>query len=137
MIKTRGVYNQALMLRLSFGRSVSKHVCNTLMNKGPRPHYVLNTHKQSHSALFSQSYGCFFSMLTFSAIFSTSICSTSTSMEDGYKYREDEEVGIPTIVEGRPYPLGGFPIRWKLEAKGGRPWLFSRTTPFDSSTKLL
>ena len=132
MIKTRGVYNQALMLRLSFGRSVSKHVCHIIMNKVPRSHYILNTHKQSHSALFSRSYDCFLSMLTFSAIFST-----STSMEDGYIYRGEEEVGIPTIVEGRPYPLGGFPIRWKQEAKGGRSWLFSRTTPYDSSTKLL
>ena len=137
MIKTRGVYNQALMLRLSFGRSVSKHVFHTLMKKGPRSHYVLNTHKKSHSALFSQSYDCFFSMLTFSAICSTRTCSTSTSMEDGYIYRGEEEVGIPTIVEGRPYPLGGFPITWKQEAKGGRSWLFSRTTPYDSSTKLL
>ena len=132
MIKTRGVYNQALMLRLSFGRTVSKRVCHTLMKKGPRSHYVLNTQKQSHSALFSQSYDCFFSMLNFSAI-----CSTSTSMEDGYIYRGEEEVGIPKIVEGRPYPLGGFPIRWKQEAKGGRPCLFSRTTPYDSSTKFL
>ena len=65
MIKTRGVYNQALMLRHSFGRFVSKHVCHTFMNKGPRSHYVFNTHKQSHFALFSQSYDCFFSMLTF------------------------------------------------------------------------
>ena len=46
-------------------------------------------------------------------------------MEDGYIYRGEEEVGIPTIVEGRPYPLGGFPKRCKQEAKGGRPWLFS------------
>ena len=29
----------------------------------------------------------------------------------------EEEVGIPTMVEGRPYPLGGFPKRWKQEAK--------------------
>ena len=58
-------------------------------------------------------------------------------MEDGYIYRGEEEVGIPTIVEGRPYPLGGFPIRWKQEAKGGRLWLFSQTTPYDSSTMLL
>ena len=132
MIKTRGVYNQALMLRLSFGRSVSKKFCHTLMKKGPRSHYVLNTHKQSHSALFFRSYDFFLSMLTFSAI-----CSTSTSMEDGYIYRGEEEVGIPAIVEGRPYPLGGFPIRWKQEAKRGRSWLFSRTTPYDSSMKLL
>ena len=67
----------------------------------------------------------------------SAICSTSTSMEDGYIYRGEEEVGIPTIVEGRPYPLGGFPIRWKQEAKGGRSWLFSRTTPYDSSKMLL
>ena len=33
----------------------------------------------------------------------------------------EEEVGIPTMMEGRPYPLGGFPKRWKQEAKGG--WL--------------
>ena len=25
----------------------------------------------------------------------------------------EDEVGIPTMVEGRPYPLGGFPKRWK------------------------
>ena len=49
----------------------------------------------------------------------------------------EEEVGIPTMVEGRPYPLGGFPKRWKQEAKGGRLLLFSRTTPDDSSKKLL
>ena len=49
----------------------------------------------------------------------------------------EEEVGIPTMVEGRPYPMGGFPKMWKQEAKGGRPWLFSRTTPYDSSTNLL
>ena len=24
----------------------------------------------------------------------------------------DDEVGNPTMVEGRPYPLGGFPKRW-------------------------
>ena len=41
---------------------------------------------------------------------------------------EGEEVGIPTMVEGKPYPLGGFPKRWKQEAKGGWSWLFSRTT---------
>ena len=49
----------------------------------------------------------------------------------------EEEVGIPTIVEGRPYPLGGFPKRWKQEAKGGMPWLFSQTTLDDSPTKFL
>ena len=30
-------------------------------------------------------------------------------MDEGYIYRGEEEVGIPTIVEGRPYPLGGSP----------------------------
>ena len=49
----------------------------------------------------------------------------------------EEEVGIPTIVEGRPYPLGGFPKKWKQEAKGGGLWLFSRTTLDDLPTKLL
>ena len=49
----------------------------------------------------------------------------------------EEEVGIPTMVEGRPYPLGGFPKRWKQEAKGGRSWLFNRTTPDDSPTKFV
>ena len=63
--------------------------------------------------------------------------SAPSSMDEGYIYRGDEEVEIPTIVEGRPYPLGGFPIRWKQEAKGGRSWLFSWTTSYDSSTKLL
>ena len=110
MIKKRGVYNQALMLRLSFDRYVSKHVCHTLMKNGPRSNYVLNTHKQSHSALFSRSYDCFLSMLTFSTICSTRTCSTSTSMEDDYIYRGEAEVGIHTIVKGRPYPLGVFPM---------------------------
>ena len=59
MIKTRVFYNKALMLRLSFGRSVSKHICNTLIHKGLRSHYVPITQKQSHSALFSWSYNCF------------------------------------------------------------------------------
>ena len=48
-----------------------------------------------------------------------------------------EEVGIPTIVEGRHYPLGGFPKRWKQEAKGGRSCLFIQTTPDDSPTNFL
>ena len=49
----------------------------------------------------------------------------------------EAEVGIPTIVEGRPYPLGGFLKRGKQEAKGGRLWLFSQTSPYDSPMKLL
>ena len=49
----------------------------------------------------------------------------------------EEEVEIPAIVEGRPYPLGGFPKMWKQEEKGGRPWLFSQTTPDDSPTKFV
>lgn len=62
MIKTKGVYNQALMLRLSFGMSVSKHICNTLIHKGLISHYVLKTLKQSHTTLFSRSYHCFSSL---------------------------------------------------------------------------
>ena len=49
--------------------------------------------------------------------FSYSTCSTSTSMEDGYIYRGEEEVGIHTIVEGRPYPLGGSPYGGKKRPK--------------------
>ena len=49
----------------------------------------------------------------------------------------EEEVRINTMVEGRPYPLGGFSKRWKQEAKGGGPWLFSRTTPADSSHEVV
>ena len=58
--------------------------------------------------------------------FKTLSLSAPSSMDEGYIYRGEEEVGIPTIVEGRPYPLGGSPIWWKQEAKGGRPWLFRR-----------
>ena len=91
------------------------------------------THKNNHTLHYSPKAMIASSLYAnFSAIFSTSI-----SMEDGYIYRGEEEVGIHTIVEGRPYTLGGFPIRWKQEAKGGRSWLFNQTTPYDSSTKLL
>ena len=68
MIKTRGVYNQALMLRLSFDRCVSKHVCHTLMNKGPGSHYVPN-HTNNHTlhyypeAMIASSLANFFSYL--------------------------------------------------------------------------
>ena len=48
-----------------------------------------------------------------------------------------EEVGIPKMVEGRPYSLGGFPKMWKQEAKGGWSWLFSQTTQDDLPTKFV
>ena len=57
--------------------------------------------------------------------------------EIGLFIEGDEEVWIPTMVEGMPYPLGGFPKSWKQEAKGGCLWLFSRTTQADSLTRLL
>ena len=137
MIKTRGFYNQALMLRLSFNRSVSKHVCHTLMNQ--RSNISLCSQHTQTITLCTILSKLWLLLLyaNFLDICSTRIFSTNTSMEDGYIYRGEEEVRIPTIVEGMPYPLGGFPIRWKQEAKGGRPWLFSRTTPYVSSTKLL
>ena len=57
---------------------------------------------------------------------STTICSVQLAHQCYMVvFIEEEEVGIPTIVEGRPYSLRGFPKRWKQEAKGGRSWLFS------------
>ena len=58
-------------------------------------------------------------------------------MDEGYIYRGDEEVGIPTIVEGRPYPLGGFPYGWNKRPKEEGRGYPGETTPDDSSTKLL
>ena len=58
-------------------------------------------------------------------------------MEDGYIYRGEEKVGIPTIVEGRPYPLGGSPKGGKKRPKEEGCGYSSETTPDDSPTKLL
>ena len=57
--------------------------------------------------------------------------------EIGVFIEGEEEVGIPQMVEGRPYPLGGCPKKWKQEAKGRCSTLFSRTTQADSPMKQL
>ena len=58
-------------------------------------------------------------------------------MDEGYIYRGEEEVGIPTIVEGRPYPLGGSPYGGNKRPKEEGHGYLVETTPNDSSTKLL
>ena len=63
--------------------------------------------------------------------------SAPSSMDEGYIYRGEEEVGIPTIVEGRPYPLGGSPYGGKKRPKEEGRGYSGETTPDDSSTKLL
>ena len=52
MIKKMGVYKQALMLRLSFGRFVSKHVATPSYTKFQDLTMFL-THKNNHTLLYS------------------------------------------------------------------------------------
>ena len=69
--------------------------------------------------------------------FQTFSLSAPSSMDEGYIYRGEEEVGIPTIVEGRPYPLGGSPYGGNKRPKEEGCGYSGKTTPDDSSTKLL
>ena len=63
--------------------------------------------------------------------------SAPSSMDEGYIYRGEEEVGIPTIVEGRPYPLGGSPYGGNKRPKEEGHGYSGETTLDDSSMKLL
>ena len=129
MIKTRGVYNQSLMLRLSFGRFVSKHVCNTLTHKGPRSHYVPNTQKQSHSALFSWSYNCFSFLSSLTKAVELKEVSLYNNGGGGYGPSNDGKECLS---------FGVVPISWEQEAQRGipRPYPHNRL-PARHLTKLL
>lgn len=89
--------------------SISKHVCNTLTHKGPRSHYVPNTQKQSHSALFSRSYN-FFSFL--------SSLTKVVELKEVSSYNNGGGGNGPSNNGKRAYPLEQFLFLGNKKPKG-------------------